>query len=181
MRQMIIGLSGPARAGKDTVGALLSERLNGHVCYALAAPIKTTVNALYGWNEKHSDGELKEVIDDRLGFSPRQAYQKFGTEYGRALNADHWLRLADIKYNENDNNLIITDIRFDNEAQFIIDRGGVVIKIENPDTPQVATHQSEAGISPEYVGEVIYNNIKDGMGPLIEQVDALCTKLIGNK
>lgn len=58
---MFIGITGYAQSGKDTVCDIL--RAHGIVenRYAFADPIKDTCNALFGWDERHSFGELKEV------------------------------------------------------------------------------------------------------------------------
>jgi len=58
---MLIGITGYAQSGKDTVCDIL--RHHGVVTnrYAFADPLKEACNALFGWDERHSFGELKEV------------------------------------------------------------------------------------------------------------------------
>ena len=141
----LIGLTGPARAGKDTAGTVI-KWIQGWETYALASPIKETMNGLFGWDGRHSFGELKEVIDPDWGFSPRQAYQLFGTEFGRSLREDLWLRMAEVKYRKQ-GSLIITDIRFENEASFIRQNGGIIIHVSRKDCEKVNAHSSEAGIA----------------------------------
>lgn len=61
----IIGVAGYARSGKDSVCEFIQEELKelaiSSFRYALADPIKYQVNQLFGWDERHSYGELKEV------------------------------------------------------------------------------------------------------------------------
>lgn len=45
--------------GKDTFGEMLAQEL-GYSTYALASPIKEFINELFGWDERMSDGVLKE-------------------------------------------------------------------------------------------------------------------------
>lgn len=56
---MLIGLNGLARSGKDTFGAMLAEEM-GFKAHALASPLKEFINKLFGWDERMSDGVLKE-------------------------------------------------------------------------------------------------------------------------
>lgn len=50
---------------------------------------------------------------------------------------------------------IITDVRFPNEAQSVIDRGGVLIKIERPSLKESDKHPSETSI--DFIRESIIN------------------------
>ena len=58
---MLIGISGYAQCGKDTVCGILKHHGIITDRYAFADPIKVTCNALFGWDERHAFGELKEV------------------------------------------------------------------------------------------------------------------------
>ena len=152
----LIGLTGKARSGKDTFAGYLSYVLKIPP-YALASPIKRNVNQMFGWDDRHSDGELKEVIDETLGFSPRKAYQVFGTEFGRHLNPDIWINMARAQYRMI-GKLIITDVRFDNEAKWIQSEGGIVIEVVRDSIKAVEGHSSETGVNREYIDYTIENN-----------------------
>lgn len=164
---MIIGIHGKARTGKDTIAKHLINKYN-FIRYAFADPIKETINPLFGWNERHSDGELKEVIDPKWEFSPRQAYQKFGTEFGRALNNNLWLIVAEDRIDKN-KNYVISDVRFENEATFIRRNGGIVIHVFSNRAQDVNEHISESGINIDIKDIAITNNgtIKE----LLETID----------
>lgn len=209
---MIIGISAPARSGKTTFATMLSD-ITGYQQYALAEPIKVMMNALFGWDIRHSEGHLKEEVIDflitkqsildckvewnRYGLdkikghffrelvdiiecleledmeinintmdeevmtgktSPRNVYQKFGTEYGRKLvDPDIWLKLCP-------EDCILSDVRFENEAEFVREKGKLVF-IERSDVPVIknSTHESEKGVKRVYNDVVIFNN-----GPLTE-------------
>jgi hypothetical protein len=90
--------------------------------------------------------------------SPRVAYQLLGTEFGRAYDENFWVNKVDIT-NPNPNT-VITDVRFDNEAKFIKENNGFIIKIENPKVEETSTstHASERGVSDEYIDAVIIND-----------------------
>ncbi|HHK4489771.1 TPA: deoxynucleotide monophosphate kinase, partial [Pseudomonas aeruginosa] len=42
---------------------------------------------------------------------------------------------------------VISDVRFDNEADWIRAKGGVVVHLHRQDTAEVAAHSSESGIT----------------------------------
>ncbi len=153
----LIGLAGPARSGKDTAGNYLSTELDLET-YALASPIKERINDMFGWDERHADGELKEVDDPKWGFSPRKAYQLFGTEFGRALRDDMWTHMAHVKAKEA-GSIIVTDVRFENEAEWIRSNEGVIVHIRRDNVVgAVCGHASEAGISKSTGDFHIVNN-----------------------
>lgn len=181
---MIIGMVGKARSGKNTVADMIQERIgNDHIKqYAFANPIKDAVNQLFEWGDAHSDGDLKEVVDPDWGFSPRHAYQTFGTEWGRTHLSDNiWLKIAEkqCSYNEN---TIITDVRFLNEAKWVSEQGGILIKVSRDGEYNVKPHASEKEIDLISVDYEIKNNA--GLKELEYSVDRVVTYIkdrhIGN-
>lgn len=154
---MIIGLTGKARSGKDTVAEHLHEAYKFHH-YWFSKPMKEAAASIFGWSDAHLYGDLKEEIDTRYGVSPRVALQTLGTEWGRnTINSDLWILRAQ-KEMEQHTNIVISDCRFDNEAEAIIAAGGIVIEISRDNANQVAAHSSESGISPHLVNYHIENN-----------------------
>lgn len=90
----------------------------------------------------------------------RDALLIFGTEVARqCFDEDIWLKEAMLLVDEDDLN-VITDTRFDNEAQVIRDHGGIVVVINRDHEFHGSKddHVSESGISPELVDHVIFNN-----------------------
>lgn len=142
MKRMIVGITGKARSGKDTVAEYL-VRVFGYTRFAFADQLKDIVCDMFDWGPAHRDGELKEEIDHRWGFSPRRAFQLFGTEFGRALNPNLWVKMADRKLGAG--LWVIPDVRFENEASFVR-MNGILIHIERPGIQDVSLHISEAGI-----------------------------------
>ena len=63
--------------------------------------------------------------------TPRILLQQIGTDLFRnQLHPNTWVNATFANYQ--DNNWIITDMRFPNEAKAIKDRGGITIRIERP-------------------------------------------------
>lgn len=150
---MIIGMTGPAGSGKDAAAKALIG--TGWKRFAFADELKRIVNELFGWDEKYANGTLKEKIDSYWGFSPRRAYQLFGTEFGRALSEDLWIKKAEKTINFNDN-IVITDVRFENEASFVRQHGHL-IHIMGRECGGVSQHSSETGVKIDMSDFVIYN------------------------
>ena len=174
----LIGLTGKARSGKDTVGEYL--RKYGYQPYAMAKPIKEGCRQMFGWDDRHLYGELKEVLDPAYGVTPREAMQKLGTEFGRnMISTKIWELRAAVEIS-NSNYLVITDLRFDNEAALVLSNGGIVIDINREGRDKIngaEDHSSESGISPELITKVIDNNGTIDM--LYENVDS-CILLSGS-
>ena len=150
---MIIGLSGYAGTGKDTVAQIL-QRLWGFNRLAFADAIREALYRLNPVLMNHNKDiiRVREYVDG-LGWDEakqhpelRRLLQVFGTEVGRALlGEDIWvnLTLAQIML---PNRYVITDVRFPNEAMAIKECGGVVLRVERPGYGPVNEHTSDSSL-----------------------------------
>jgi len=171
----LIGLTGLARAGKDSVADLLQAK-HGFVKYAFAKPLKDGVKVMFGLTDDHVYGHLKEVIHPLYGVSPRQMMQWAGTEFGRSLvNPNCWIIRAGQAYDilEHDAyGMVISDVRFENEADFIRQRGGMIVHISRKAADAIKMdHASEGGVVPMTGDWFIDNN--GSIDELEFKVDAL--------
>jgi len=89
--------------------------------------------------------------------SPRKALQLFGTEVCRTINENVWLDCAAAAYAKSGNKLIIDDVRFENEAQFLCEHGFIVNIVGKETTTECITHASEAGLDIGYMSCSINN------------------------
>lgn len=169
----LIGLTGKSRVGKDTVASVIQGRIDSYSeTYAFADPIRRML-AQIGVAEAMY-GDLKEQPVAWLGKSPRELMQTLGTEWGRNLIAeDIWLRLADRAMRDQriagTDVCIVTDVRMTNEAHWVKNQGGLLIKITREDREQVRPHSSENGIPDRLVDHLIENN--GSLGELGERVE----------
>jgi hypothetical protein len=130
---MIVGLVGTKGAGKDTAADHLVEQF-GFKKRAFADPIKEAVTHLFHLGPEQLVGDNKEVIDDRHGMSPRQMLQRVGTDMFRGMMRDtfwvdhfeHWYVHACVAHSD----LVVPDIRFQNEVDLIKRLGGTVVRID---------------------------------------------------
>lgn len=170
---MIIGLTGAAGAGKDTVAAHL-YRKHGYMKLALADPLYAMISAMTGLAvEQLADRAVKEKEIAWIGTSPRRLLQTLGTEWGRGtLGDDIWIKglfrridaYSAAMRSWNDRiGFVVTDVRFENEAEAIRSRGGMIIEVVRP-TPlagvpeEARQHSSEAGIPDDLVDVTIVND-----------------------
>lgn len=156
----IIGITGRAGVGKDTLADYL-ELGHGYYRYSLAMPLKRGIEEMFSLSPTVWDRENKERVIPWIGKSPRQLAQTLGTEWGRHLVADDiWLRcLGQVIDNlpSTAEGLVIPDVRFENEANYIRARGGVVIRVLR-DVEPVNAHMSEAGLPDDLVNVQVLNN-----------------------
>jgi hypothetical protein len=132
----LIGLVGLRRSGKDTAAAALVQKL-GYVNVKFADPLKNMLRSFLnecGYDavmiERMIEGDLKEEPAFAFGWkSTRHAMKTLGTEWGRDLiHQDVWVRAA-IESAKQYRKVVISDVRFPNEAAAIKAAGGHIIKI----------------------------------------------------
>lgn len=171
---MIIGIAGPARAGKDTIADYLLENLPDHVRASFADPMKAMVQTGLKLTDEQLYGDLKETIDPRYGVTPRFIMQSIGTDWGRRMiNPDIWVyAMAEtiIPYT------VIPDTRFENEAKFIRENGYLIHVTSNRETIAESNHESEAGIMPR-AGDFMVTNDQD-LICLHVQVDSVLRQIL---
>jgi hypothetical protein len=157
---MIIGISGKARSGKDTFAEMLAEALNKvkyppYVMMAFANELKLKCQEAFDLTWEQLWGDDKEVPDERYpkplgaggkGFwTAREIMQNFGAFY-RTIDNEFWIKnLFRVAEDKEYTNVIVTDVRYINEADYIIDQGGAVIRVErdNKDDVHNMQHPSE--------------------------------------
>lgn len=158
----LIGFTGKAGSGKDTAADYLCQQ-RGFFKYSFAKPLKDML-AVIGVTDNR---ETKELPHPVFGVSPRRMMQTLGTDWGRdMICADIWLRCATQalrntpmielnKYTLNGSQcsdwgaakgMAIADVRFENEAAWLRQSGGVLIHIGRPGLVEVAAHVSENGV-----------------------------------
>ena len=144
---MIVGLLGFIGSGKGTAGDILKDM--GFTPISFAKGVKDVTAEMFGWPRHLLEGDTQHSREWRekpdkfwssefgKEFTPRLALQLMGTEVGRdVFHKDFWvIKLKNYIDNAPDQNYVITDVRFQNEIQFINRYGGTLIEIKRGITP----------------------------------------------
>ena len=156
----LIGLTGKARSGKDTIASYLWHSA-GFTRIAFADPLKLAAQNIFGLTDGQTwDDELKEIVIDRIGMSPRQIFQKLGTEAVRdVFGEDTWLKRWMVGYSlfKDSDDIVVPDVRFDNECSMLKSLGGIIVEVRRGPglVGSTGTHASERGLAtlPDFVIE----------------------------
>lgn len=160
MALRLIGVTGYARSGKNEFANGLVEL--GYEAVAFADGVRDAAYALNPYIGGLT--RLKDIIDD-VGWEGakttafkdevRNVLQRMGTEVGRDLFGENvWVEQAFKKVESTDRPVVITDVRFPNEARAVQEHGGVVVRVTRPGVDLSSGHTSETlvdEIHPEYV------------------------------
>lgn len=152
---MLIGITGKKGSGKDTFASFFPSNFKR---LAFADAIKIHIETEYGIAEPL---DKESVIESKDGFLevpyPGITYRKLCQDIGRyfrGIDPDHWVNILKYKVH---GNVIITDVRFDNEAHFIKRMHGNIIHIVR-DGLQYDSDVSERGINADLVNYKVINN-----------------------
>lgn len=160
----LIGLSGRKRSGKDTVCDIIKRLLPDTSVerIAFADALKEEVSRVLGVT-------IDEIEADKARF--RGMLQWWGTEWRRHQDIEYWIKQARLKINASTADVVVvTDVRFQNEADLIRELGGLVCRIHRPDAEgEPDLHPSEAALESIPMKVRIFND--GGMDDLTMQVE----------
>lgn len=159
----LIGIAGPARAGKDTLASYMLDNLGSDWSRSsFADPIKSMLKAI---GVDCSD-DKKAVVSDDYGVTPRHMMQTLGTEWGRNLiDGDIWVK-AFARLNAG-KCVIVPDVRFENEADLVREHGVLIHLVGRGGIE--GNHVSENAIAFK-PGDIVIDNSRD-LDWLHDQVD----------
>lgn len=176
-RFQLIGLAGVAGAGKDEAAEHL-RRCHGFHRYAFAQPLRDMLSALMAGTGVDmrawmGDRSLKERPIPGIERSYRVLAQTLGTEWGRGLDPELWLRIAALRlglpHQPRYPRIVITDVRFPGEAAWIHALGGQVWRLDRPQAEAVNPHVSEQLIHQIHADAAIDNG--SSFADLYRQLD----------
>lgn len=180
---LLIGLTGRAGAGKDTAAAYLEDQ---YACHAIgfADPLVDMLGVLCDYVDVDGawlvERSLKELPMRVLGHSYRELAQTLGTEWGRGLHSDFWVRIAQHQVQQlwhAGSSVVITDLRFPNEAAWVLQMGGTVVRLVRGDAEPVRAHVSEQHTDALPASHELINN--GSIATLQDQIDRMMCKLTG--
>ena len=174
----IIGITGRASAGKDTVGNYICEagQLKGktvakmacadqlkRICSEVFYDAFGVSSAAFFGTQEDKEAPLEEVP----GWSGRRILQYVGTEGFRHVHEDVWARAmigrARSLINGNICKMVVVcDVRFLTEVAVIKEAGGIIVRIKRPEADRVvSTHASETQLALIQEDYVIDNQGKE--------------------
>ena len=180
---MIIGIYGKKRHGKDTISNFLCKQY-GFVKYGFGDPIKEIARIIFGFTDDQLYGTEKEEIDPTWNITPRDFFQKFGTDYAQFIFPNHfptifdnsnkrdiWVKLFVNWYTQQKKmnpfiKVVVNDIRFIHEYGAIKELDGYIIKVHR-DISLSDTHISESELDhfdeSKFNKIIINNNSKENL------------------
>ena len=163
----IIGLTGLKQSGKDTVATMMFDwvyemfpkttpEFNMTHLYhriAFADQLKQDIACLTG-------GTVEAINKYKLQPALRAILQWYGTDYCRANDPEHWIKVIREKIAAIPHGLIIiTDVRFPNEEKLVHDFGGLLLRVERKQVCQARdTHSSETSVISLLADRTIHNH-----------------------
>lgn len=175
---MLIGFSGKKGSGKSYFADyLVNNKL--FIKLSFASPLKEITKILFNLSDEDvKDPIKKELINPKFNASPRELMQWLGTdimreEFNKKFNYSGSIWIDSIKDKvktllEDNKDVVIDDVRFQNEVDMIHSLGGIVINLhndlDNTLNNSTSTHPSEnqkLTFNYEFVNDKSYSNTYD--------------------
>lgn len=160
----LIGLTGRAQSGKSTVAKFLKHKYSFHED-SFAAPIRRFIADICAFSLDALE-HYKEKKVASFTKTPREMMQTVGTEWGRnMIQDDLWIEALKLRYIVFQRShapglapaVVISDIRFENEAATIRELGGEIWHILRPGPTIESDHVSESGINIHPLDRTLFN------------------------
>jgi dephospho-CoA kinase len=157
---MLIGFTGPMRAGKTTAAMhLVISR--GFIRCSFAQPVRRECAMMLATLEGESYPRLEEEMRaDASKEKFRGLLQWYGI-YRRMNDPEHWVRNMKRRLDimlARDYSICIDDVRFENEAAMIHRLGGKVVLIDSAAAP-MSDHESEREWQTMPVDYTLFNDV----------------------
>jgi dephospho-CoA kinase len=164
---MLIGICGFQSAGKDTIADYLVKE-HGFIKMSFASKLKDIIATMFGWPRDKLEGltkedrEWREQVDywwsktlKMQQLTPRYVMQYFATDLFRnKFHPDIWVKIVENDLNKlleqgTNQNIVISDCRFENEINMIIRLGGKIIQVYRD--PPYWFHKYRQGENPNEI------------------------------
>lgn len=130
-----IGIVGRKNSGKSDVVQMLLEYFINVKTLSFSEPIKQSTKIQYLLSDQQI-GPGKDIEDPRWGHTPRTMMRSIGSMM-TFLNDDHYVELMKMRLGQVDPTglkiVCLSDIRFQNEADYVKEMGGILIHVREPE------------------------------------------------
>jgi hypothetical protein len=169
----IIAICGAKRSGKDVLADHLVKKYN-YKRIAFADPLKIAVKNLFNFDDDQvgigidTGSNRKDIIDDKWGITPRAALQFFGTEIMQEkiqellpnINKNFFANTLKnhIDNAEEDQNFVISDLRFIHEYEMLANISNIeykdkmIVRVIRPSNNRIRDENP-------HISEIEYTNI----------------------
>ena len=202
MSSTVVALCGRRCVGKDEVAKYLVNHY-GFIHLKISSSLKNVCGSIFGFTPNQLEKD-KDLIDPRLGVTPRFLMQRFGTDVTQRIISElpndriasspdnFWMKsmikrhFADVvDDNIRKQNIVISDVRFPSECEELrLMHRALIVKlhrtrrdIENFDGLDVDEHLSESQ-SNSIEADIVINNESSVLDDLYKQVDDVIAPLI---
>jgi energy-coupling factor transporter ATP-binding protein EcfA2 len=173
----LIALTGPKKVGKSTVANAIADLADEEThILSFADPMRSMLLALGVDLSRLHDQSLKEKKIDGIGKSARQLMQSLGTGWGRDMVDENiwlWSMQKRIERSKADGAalVIIDDCRFDNEALWVTQQQGSVIRLARDGFEYGDdNHESEQPIRFQHLNALIDASDEDAAARVILKI-----------
>lgn len=165
----LFGITGKKFSGKSTLASMICME-DGAIEKAFANSLKEICSILYSVSINHfHDPLLKEKKLEGFNKSPREMMQKVGTIFRdeKDDNEDNmWIRrmrmeITNMMSEGKRKVIVISDVRYPDEARMVRDFGGIIIRIIGNHTPgdlYEDKHSSETMMEAIAVDKIVHND-----------------------
>lgn len=153
----IVAFTGLAGSGKDASADHLCDRY-GFVRASFAEALKDMAahlldEASVDYSHLYERHLKEKAIPALHGVSGRQIMQTLG-DWGRALHADWWVNILARRLGLDGgpdsapvhDRIVITDVRMPNEAAWVLQHGGLLVRLHREQAGPVREHNSESHV-----------------------------------
>lgn len=139
---MVVALFGLPRVGKDTFADSILKYYDVDL-YSFAQPFKKALSTIFQWPISSFDEDSKDDVDPFWGVSKRQMLEYIGTDifrkdmlekfpvYKEKIGNSIWVKSFE-KFLEKHDDVIVTDLRYQIEYDFLKSIHATIIKVERP-------------------------------------------------
>lgn len=156
---MLVGFTGPMRAGKSTAAMHLVVH-RGFVKMSIAGPVKRDCARMLEFIGAGPYAQIEEEMRSTIAKEQYRGLMQWYGVYRRERDPDHWVRLMRCRLElvlARGLDVCIDDVRFLNEASMLRELGGHIVCIDST-RATISDHASERDWQQMGVDAVIWND-----------------------
>lgn len=167
MAVMLIGLGHSARVGKDTVGGLLAQD-HGFITVAFADALRSVA-----YDSREDVRDLVDVLGWDVAKTEHPWVRDYLIALGNAcrshIGSGVWIDA--VLRDDHAQDLVITDVRYPNEAEAILARGGYVYRVTRPGVEPLPNVADQALVGwTGWTGEIVNDGTIEDLGHAVNEI-----------